>query len=72
MSSPKEAHQGQVDYKLNEEHVDIVGFFSTQHKGIFTHHDSYLHLHLITRDRTKMGHLDDVEFDEMKLYLPIQ
>jgi acetolactate decarboxylase len=72
VSSPKEAHQGQVDYKLGKEEVDIVGFFSTTHQGIFTHHDSYLHMHLITKEESLMGHLDEVEFTDMSLFLPVR
>lgn len=70
VSSPEEAHQGLQDYFLNEEKVDIIGFFSTEHKAIFTHHDTYLHMHLITSDRSQMGHLDEVIFKNMKLHLP--
>ena len=54
VSSPQEAHQGQTNYELENEQVEIVGFFSTEHQGIFTHHDSYLYLHPITRDEQKM------------------
>ena len=72
VSSPEEAHKGQVKYALEETDVEIVGFFSKKHKGIFTHHDTFLHMHLITSDRKKMGHLDSVIFkkNEVKLYLP--
>ncbi|WP_298424916.1 acetolactate decarboxylase [uncultured Kordia sp.] len=70
VSSPKEAHQGQVNYELENEEVEIIGFFSTEHKGVFTHHDSDIHLHLITRGKDKMGHVDAVEFDKIILYLP--
>lgn len=70
VSSPKEAHQGQTNYKLKKENATIIGFFSTEHKGIFTHHDTNIHLHLITTDERKMGHLDDVTIDNMTLYLP--
>jgi acetolactate decarboxylase len=72
VSSPAEAHQGQVNYQLNNEQSDIIGFFSTEHKAVFTHHDTFLHMHLITSDRQKMGHLDEVSFKKgtMKLYLP--
>ena len=70
VSSPTEAHQGQTNYELNNESVEIIGFFSTEHKGIFTHHDSNIHLHLITKDESKMGHLDELEIENMKLYLP--
>lgn len=71
VSSPAEAHVGQVKYSLVDEKVDILGFFSTQHKSVFTHHDSFMHLHLITKDRSKMGHLDKVRLGDLKLYLPV-
>lgn len=70
VSSPQEAHVGQVDYNLKDEEVDIVGFFSREHQTIFTHHDSYMHLNLITRDRHRMGHLDHANFNNIILYLP--
>jgi acetolactate decarboxylase len=72
VSSPEEAHQGQINYELEKAPSEIVGFFSTNHKAIFTHHDTFLHMHLITKDREKMGHLDRVVFQSgtMKLYLP--
>lgn len=70
VSSPQEAHQGQTNYELFNENVEIVGFFSTQHKGVFTHHDSYVHMHLITKDESKMGHVDELEIRKLKLYLP--
>src|SRR5690606_2382424 len=54
VSSPEEAHQGQVDYKISHKQADILGFFSTEHKTVFTHHDTYLHMHLITEDRQIM------------------
>jgi acetolactate decarboxylase len=72
VSSPQDAHQGQVDYQLWDETVDLLGFFSTKHQSIFTHHDSFVHLHLITADRQRMGHLDEVSFrrGSVVLYLP--
>ena len=72
VSSPNEAHEGQKNYQLTNEKAEIVGFFSTSHQAIFTHHDTYLHMHLITSDRKKMGHLDQVLFQKgtIKLYLP--
>lgn len=70
VSSPKEAHQGQVNYRLKDEEVEVIGFFSTKHQGIFTHHNSYLHMHLITKDESKMGHMDQLEIAQMQLYLP--
>lgn len=74
VSSPDEAHKGQKNYELKNEQSEIIGFFSTEHKAIFTHHDTFLHMHLITADRQKMGHLDEVLFKKgtMKLYLPTE
>jgi acetolactate decarboxylase len=70
VSSPDDAHQGQKNYHLQNEQVEIIGFFSTEHKAIFTHHDTFLHMHLITADKTKMGHLDAVRLKKgTKLYL---
>ncbi|MFD2246347.1 acetolactate decarboxylase [Pontibacter ruber] len=72
VSSPADAHQGQQNYRLTNQTAEIVGFFSTAHKAIFTHHDTYLHMHLLTADKNRMGHLDEVTFTPgtMKLYLP--
>jgi acetolactate decarboxylase len=74
VGSPNDAHQGQTDYQISNENADIIGFFSTEHKAVFTHHDTFLHLHLITADRKKMGHLDKVMFKKgtVKLFLPSQ
>ncbi|MEJ8844330.1 acetolactate decarboxylase [Lacibacter sp. H375] len=74
VSSPDEVHQVQKNYKLKNEQTEIIGFFSTEHKAIFTHHDTFLHMHLMTTDLQKMGHLDEVLFKKgtMKLYLPTE
>jgi acetolactate decarboxylase len=72
VSNPDEAHQGQVNYEVKHTPVDILGFFSTEHQTIFTHHDTYLHMHLITRDKKQMGHVDDIIFTpgSITLFLP--
>jgi acetolactate decarboxylase len=72
--SPEEAHRGLQHYPLTNVPVEILGFFSTEHKAIFTHHDTFMHLHLITSDRQKMGHLDALNFGpgEVWLYLGIE
>lgn len=72
VSSPEEAHRGQVNYELPASEVSILGFFSTEHKGVFTHHDTWLHMHLLTKDLQNMGHVDEVLFDQLTLYLPLR
>lgn len=70
VKSMSDAHQGKIQYALEDYEVDMLGFFSTQHQGIFTHHDSFIHLHLISKDLNWMGHVDELHFHEMQLYLP--
>jgi len=74
VSSPDDAHREQVNFRLIDEPFEILGFFSTAHQTIFTHHDTFLHMHLITEDRQKMGHLDDALFRKgtLRLYLPVE
>ena len=57
-------------YELNNEESEIIGFFPTEHKGVFTHQDSFIHMHVILKDESKMGHLDELEIGKLKLYLP--
>lgn len=73
VSSPEEAHLGRIFYSLKNEDVDLVGFYSKNHKTIFTHHDTFLHIHLINSKRDIMGHLDEVRFKKQsaKLHLPV-
>jgi acetolactate decarboxylase len=70
--SPEDAHEGLVSFELRNEKVELIGFFSTEHQGVFTHHDTFVHIHLITADGKKMGHLDKLAMKKStaKLYLP--
>jgi len=74
VSSPEEAHQGQKNFFLKNKPVEMIGFFSTEHKGVFTHHDTNIHVHLITDDKKQMGHLYDltIKAGTAKLFLPAQ
>jgi acetolactate decarboxylase len=72
VTSPKDAHINQKEINIQSTPSELIGFFSTEHAGVFTHHDSYVHVHLITSDKTKMGHCDAAVFKKgtMKLFLP--
>jgi acetolactate decarboxylase len=69
--SPDDAHQGQTNYKINNKNVSILGFFSRNHKAIFTHHDTFIHTHLITQEKDMMGHLEEVYFSSEKVKLSV-
>lgn len=72
VTNPDEAHKGQVSYEIANQQVVIVGFYSKNHKAVFTHHDTFIHLHLMTADKSKMGHVDALKLKKgaVKLYLP--
>lgn len=72
VSSPEQAHKGLVQYPVTNQEVEILGFYSQQHQTIFTHHNTNLHLHLITADRKTMGHLETITFEpkQVQLFLP--
>lgn len=71
VSSPEEAHKGQVNLELNSISAEILGFYSNSAHGIFTHHDTNIHTHLITEDKKYMGHCDELQFkpEQVKLYI---
>lgn len=63
VASPDQAHKGLTKYSYQNLSGSIVGFFSRKHKAIFTHHDSFLHAHFISDDRSVMGHVDSVLYN---------
>jgi Alpha-acetolactate decarboxylase len=69
--SPEEAHRGQVNVGLSGAEGRILGFFSREHQGVFTHHDTWMHLHFFSRDQQHLGHLDAAQIGEARLYLPL-
>jgi acetolactate decarboxylase len=71
VSSPEEAHRGQVNTELNSIKAKIIGFYSNNAHGIYTHHDTNIHAHLITEDKKYMGHCDLLRFkhNQVKLYI---
>ena len=53
--------------------VEILGFYSTKHKAVFTHHTTNMHLHFKTKDNAIAGHIDDMMLNEnITLKLPKQ
>lgn len=52
--------------------VEILGFYSTKHKAIFTHHTTNMHMHFKTTDNAFAGHVDDVKIKEVIIKLPKQ
>ncbi len=68
----REKHE-QSNFKgvLEQQTVEILGFYSDKHQGIFTHHSSNTHLHVRNVLGDIIGHIDDIMLgNQMLLYLP--
>ena len=50
-------------FSIEKEAIEIVGFYSMNHRGIVTPRDSSFHMHLRTLDNRISGHLESVQWD---------
>lgn len=50
------AVRGQIDTQS----ATLIGFYSTEHQGVFTHRDSTVHVHFVDKEHQLSGHLDAV------------
>lgn len=69
------SHEKHVNSGLNgtmeNRKVQILGFYSSKHHAVFTHHTTNMHLHVRTIDGEIAGHIDSLELGAgMQLKLP--
>lgn len=62
ITGPEDAHRDNKNFQLTGATGEAVGFFSTAHKAVFTHHDTNIHVHAITAERDWMGHVEALSF----------
>lgn len=62
VNGPDDAHRENKHYRIRDRSAEVVGFFSTKHKAVFTHHDTNIHVHAITAERDLMGHVEAMRF----------
>jgi hypothetical protein len=56
---------------LLDQEVELVGFFSTRHQGVFTHQGASSHFHVIVEQPALTGHVDEVRLGAgARLWLP--
>jgi acetolactate decarboxylase len=55
---------------LTNQNVTLLGFFSKNHKGVFTHHTSSVHIHVISDDKSIVGHVDETTLSDYDVMLP--
>lgn len=55
--------KAKVTFTLLDQPVEILGFYSEHHQGVFTHHDSFVHLHVKTPDGKQSGHVEALDLE---------
>ncbi len=56
--------------KEKEQDVVLLGFYSNKHQSIFTHHTTNIHVHVLEKKSGTIGHLDDIQIDDLfSIYL---
>jgi acetolactate decarboxylase len=64
-------HQSKVHFEWEAKNVQILGFYSTQHEGVFTHKGQFMHVHVVDIGTGANGHLDDIRLKGVfKVYWP--
>jgi len=61
--SPERHEAIKVRFPLSADDVEVIGFHSDQHHGVFVPQDSHLHAHLAARSRAFAGHVDALRLD---------
>lgn len=59
--SPERHEQAKVRLTLRHREVEVIGFHSTAHRGIFTPADSNIHMHFRTADGHASGHVERLD-----------
>lgn len=56
---------------LTNETVQLLGFYAANAKGVYTHHTTNMHVHLVNETGTKSGHLEEVDLTNQSFHLLI-
>jgi len=71
LHSPELHEKAKEKFTLEDAGVEIIGFHSHDHRGIFTPSHSAIHIHLKSEDGLVAGHVDTLSFPQgIELYLP--
>ena len=58
--SPESHRQASVVHELDQGRAQLIGFYSTNHGGVFTHMGSRTHVHCVIAEPLASGHVDHV------------
>ena len=59
--SPERHEQAKVRFTLHDREVEVIGFHSTAHRGIFTPADSNVHMQFRANDGHASGHVERLD-----------
>lgn len=64
--------RNQANYDHQSQSGELIGFYSQEGQRIYTHHDSFMHVHFLSAAKDYAGHLDKFEsaMDGFKLLVP--
>ena len=69
--TPERHERAKVKFTLDNARVEIVGFYSDRHQGIFIPRGRVVHMHLRTHDQRLSGHVDEIRIvGDALLHLP--
>ncbi len=68
-TGPSTHEKAKVHFTITDRPVQLLGFYSEHHQGIFTHHSSFVHMHIKTQDNKAAGHLEDLQLEQGALLL---
>lgn len=71
INGPDDAHAHQALVQDTGNEGTLLGFFSTKHRTVFTHHDTNIHIHYIAWDHSVMGHVDTLRIDPSSIVLEV-
>ena len=73
--TPDELQKATFINTFTDQYIQMLGFYSQHHQTIFTHHNSYLHIHYRLRNKYQAGHLEQIQLDpdqQFRILLPKQ
>ncbi|HRD54648.1 MAG TPA: acetolactate decarboxylase [Flavobacteriales bacterium] len=70
-TGPVEGARYKRHFGFRQVEGEVIGVFSRHHRTVFTHHDSFIHLHFLSSDGRVMGHVDGLKLDPGKVVLVI-
>ena len=60
------------NFDLQNVNGELLGFYSQQHEGVFTHKNKFIHVHFVNENNA--GHLDDLitKAQQVEVLLPVK